>query len=458
MLVAALPLLHLAAEAPLLHLAAEAEHNSTLQLSHTSTEEALRDVQRTVYELLDTAVRSKRPAIIGRGSCGAEDCLALAKLNRHTLIGSDPSGRGPLCGDIHGMSGIYPDNLQGRKQFVAIWSAAIKALDQGDAVLMMACQQGHAMLLKAWAPHVRVFSDSKLGWDNIGFVAVHAARSQQLCDVAWTRVFYERTVLVIHPFVNTLTCQLQRQSRVHSCPHILPLSTKFKLVPMAVALGLTPHGSFNETLHATFDQIDAAGEFDIAIIGAGAYSMPIAQYVKEAKLRVAVVLGGASQLLFGIKGSRWEKGATKHASARPSRMSAAEQQARLSALSIDPTVDCHRLKDLAVRRIACASLQPEQCELHRVGDEQCNLVSGKCLRGKICSWKAQNSSTAQMKDAGVAGESHWMYPLLADKPTTSGRVDSYGGVGAYWGDVKHTQAACDVDARPDLEVGAPDSA
>ena len=228
-----------------------------------------------MYELLDTAVRSRRPAILGRGSCGAEDCLAKASFYGHSLVNT---GHVSLCGDIHGMSGIYPDNLEGRRQFVAIWSAAIKALDEGDALLMMACNAAHKWLLE-WAPHVRVFSDSKTGWDNIGFVAVQAARSPQLCEAAWTRVFAERTVMVIHPFVNTLSCQLQRQGRVHACRHILPMSATFKLVPMTVALGLTPHGSFNETLHATFDQIDAAGAFDIAVIGAGAYSMPIAQYV-----------------------------------------------------------------------------------------------------------------------------------------------------------------------------------
>ena len=46
-------------------------------------------------------------------------------------------------------------------------------------------------------------------------------------------------------------------------------------------------------------------DFDIAILGCGAYGMPLAVKLKRAG-KQAVHLGGATQLLFGIKGTRWE--------------------------------------------------------------------------------------------------------------------------------------------------------
>lgn len=46
--------------------------------------------------------------------------------------------------------------------------------------------------------------------------------------------------------------------------------------------------------------------FDIALIGAGAYGFPLAAFVKE-KGKVAIHMGGALQLLFGIKGFRWNE-------------------------------------------------------------------------------------------------------------------------------------------------------
>jgi glycine/D-amino acid oxidase-like deaminating enzyme len=51
-------------------------------------------------------------------------------------------------------------------------------------------------------------------------------------------------------------------------------------------------------------KIDAI-DFDIAIIGAGAYGLPMAAHVKR-RGKKAVHLGGATQLLFGIRGKRWD--------------------------------------------------------------------------------------------------------------------------------------------------------
>jgi glycerol-3-phosphate dehydrogenase len=48
----------------------------------------------------------------------------------------------------------------------------------------------------------------------------------------------------------------------------------------------------------------------VAIIGAGAYGLPMASFVKSIGKK-AVHLGGVTQILFGIKGKRREKQALK---------------------------------------------------------------------------------------------------------------------------------------------------
>jgi hypothetical protein len=61
-----------------------------------------------------------------------------------------------------------------------------------------------------------------------------------------------------------------------------------------------------------FDALDylkeqiAESDFDIALLGCGAYGFPLAAFVKKLG-KQAIHLGGASQLLFGIKGERWER-------------------------------------------------------------------------------------------------------------------------------------------------------
>jgi phytoene dehydrogenase-like protein len=52
-------------------------------------------------------------------------------------------------------------------------------------------------------------------------------------------------------------------------------------------------------------QINAL-DFDVAIIGAGAYGLPLAAHIKRLGKK-AIQLGGATQILFGIRGRRWDR-------------------------------------------------------------------------------------------------------------------------------------------------------
>jgi hypothetical protein len=51
------------------------------------------------------------------------------------------------------------------------------------------------------------------------------------------------------------------------------------------------------------DEIDKR-EYDICLLGCGAYGFPLAAHIKRRKKK-AFHLGGVLQLLFGIKGNRW---------------------------------------------------------------------------------------------------------------------------------------------------------
>ena len=46
-------------------------------------------------------------------------------------------------------------------------------------------------------------------------------------------------------------------------------------------------------------------DFDIALLGCGAYGLPLGSYIKSIG-KQAIVVGGCLQLLFGIMGKRWE--------------------------------------------------------------------------------------------------------------------------------------------------------
>ena len=46
--------------------------------------------------------------------------------------------------------------------------------------------------------------------------------------------------------------------------------------------------------------------FDVLLVGAGAYGLPLAAHSKSQGAQ-AVVVGGATHILFGIKGRRWDE-------------------------------------------------------------------------------------------------------------------------------------------------------
>lgn len=48
-----------------------------------------------------------------------------------------------------------------------------------------------------------------------------------------------------------------------------------------------------------------ACDYEVAIIGAGAYGLPLAAHARDTG-HVAIQMSGATQLLFGIKGRRWD--------------------------------------------------------------------------------------------------------------------------------------------------------
>jgi hypothetical protein len=66
----------------------------------------------------------------------------------------------------------------------------------------------------------------------------------------------------------------------------------------------SPFSSWTEGLDRLGETI-LEKKFDYALIGAGAWSLPLAAKIKRAG-RKAIHLGGETQLVFGIKGKRWE--------------------------------------------------------------------------------------------------------------------------------------------------------
>ena len=121
----------------------------------------------------------------------------------------------------------------------------------------------------------------------------------------WTRALEGKKVLVVHPFAETIERQYDKRELLFD-NYLLPEFhlTTIKAV-QSVAGEQTSFEDWFAALASMKNEIDAT-EFDIAIIGCGAYGFPLAAHVKRMGKK-SVHLAGATQLLFGIIGKRWEQ-------------------------------------------------------------------------------------------------------------------------------------------------------
>jgi hypothetical protein len=123
----------------------------------------------------------------------------------------------------------------------------------------------------------------------------------------WTQALLGLRVLIVHPFRQSITSQFQRRSEVPAIEAIFPDCRVEVVVPPQTYAGLGGDASLGwaEHLQRTRESI-AAADFDVAIVGAGPYGLPLAAFVKQLG-KPAIHLGGATQLLFAIRGGRWDQ-------------------------------------------------------------------------------------------------------------------------------------------------------
>ena len=123
--------------------------------------------------------------------------------------------------------------------------------------------------------------------------------------VPWTIALVGKKVLVVHPFALTIQHQYLKHEDLFHDPAVLP---PFDLItlrpPQTLGCETEGFGSWMEALDHLTAQVREI-DFDVALIGCGAYGLPLGAAIK-AMGKPSIHLGGALQLLFGIRGRRWE--------------------------------------------------------------------------------------------------------------------------------------------------------
>jgi hypothetical protein len=182
-------------------------------------------------------------------------------------------------------SGFFPANQQNVERFCECMIKDIPEID----------------ILGSWLLNERYFAEELKNAKQI----VLEDMEPFFASNPWTRALEGKKVLVVHPFAESIVKQYKKRD-VLFANNLLP---KFELKAIKAVQSLGgQHPDFRDWFEALefmktkIDEID----YDICIIGAGAYGFPLAAHVKRSGKK-AIHLAGVTQLLFGIKGKRWEE-------------------------------------------------------------------------------------------------------------------------------------------------------
>ncbi len=186
-------------------------------------------------------------------------------------------------------AGVFPRNVNLIPSFAQIMKDACKEVD----------------LLGVWFNRYEDMVIQELCDSEIKLCSLKMLAPQYDPKHPWTECLTGRKVLVVHPFVDSMRKQYEKRDLLFENKNMLPdMDLHFLKAVQSSA------GQKNPMFKNWFDALEYMYEetqkfdYEIAIIGCGAYGFPLASMMKRDGKKV-LHLGGTTQLLFGIIGQRW---------------------------------------------------------------------------------------------------------------------------------------------------------
>lgn len=227
------------------------------------------------------AIRQGGPFLFGR--CGATEMRTVADWMAN-------SGRGfaeKTRQDIQNLSGVFPTDDDTLARFCELYLRCAQSSD----------------LLALW--DVGAEREVIRGCRGTRFTQLRALEPYYHPQ-PWSAALAGRRVLVVHPFKGTILAQYARRELLFPGTEVLPAFASLRVVQAVQGLAGQPTGY--PDWFAALEAMEAAMDeqpYDVAVIGAGAYGLPLAAHARDTG-HAAVQMSGATQLLFGIRGKRWD--------------------------------------------------------------------------------------------------------------------------------------------------------
>ena len=191
--------------------------------------------------------------------------------------------------DLQNLAGFFPATDENLFRFCSIYTSKIS---QADAIVIWGFVPGENFIIKNYCASALKLDPQVL--DPYFF------------DSPWTSKLKNKKVLVIHPFAESIRFQYAKKELLFENKSILP---DFELhtikTVQSIARNKTQFKDWFAALEFMKSEIVKV-DFEIALISGGAYGLPLAAFIKDLG-KCAVHMGGSLQILFGIKGKRWDE-------------------------------------------------------------------------------------------------------------------------------------------------------
>jgi len=250
-------------------------------------------------EKISSLLRSPLPCAIGK--IGTTELLGLEYLYRYIQLPWPPaaSWRRPAQ-RLHDCSGLFPV----RRDIYLRWAEELReALPRLDVLAQWQLSSNYLTTVED-----RILT----------LLAPQAFRAHRLYihplhpPAPWLKDLARLRWLVVHPFEKTIRAQLPHLASLGVYPaDTLPdlqrraRDTSILACPQFSYMVPPKQANWFATLEELKKEMERL-DFDIALIGAGAWSLPLAAHAKSIG-RKGIHLGGTTQLLFGIRGSRFDQ-------------------------------------------------------------------------------------------------------------------------------------------------------
>jgi hypothetical protein len=234
-----------------------------------------------VSRMVGEALQDRRPFLVSRLGFTEAQCL--------TQKGGVENPSDDTLMRIHRFSGVFPED---RGEFRRFGETYLHALSQTDLLGLIGTATERE-LVEAYVPGAARCSLGSL--------------EPYFCEEPWTRHLAGMSVCVVHPFSESISRQYESvREKIFPGTGILPLfSLRVVKAPQTIAGNTDGYSSWSAALEELKVSV-VSEDFDAAILGCGAYGLPLGAFLK-AQGKTVIHLGGATQLLFGVSGARWRE-------------------------------------------------------------------------------------------------------------------------------------------------------